>query len=146
MPTTLALNPITLDLDLTHPGGTLLSGLQAIAQAVAITLRTAKREWWLDASFGLDYHNLWLVKAPNVQLLAADVRTQLLRLQGVRAVTRAEFDLDAASRHLSVTLEVETTEGRLTATASDVPLGAGLFVLHFSSPYGPLFVDGGLAP
>lgn len=89
----------------------LLNGPRRIAQQIKVTLLAFLGEWFLDTSFGVPYLDEVMVKNPRIGTLQAIFRAKIIDVPGVSRVRRLSFDLNRATRALSVTFEAETLEG-----------------------------------
>jgi hypothetical protein len=109
--TDLALDPLTHDL--VFEGGdlsTVTDGAE-IEQSLKIALLTGLGEWAFDTAAGVAYRNGWRVRPINSALINADVRRVCLGVAGVLRVDKVSIDLDAATRHVTVGVEVTTIYG-----------------------------------
>lgn len=93
----------TGDLDITNGKLSLVDGLYRIRQQGLIRLRFLKGEWFLDAREGMPYFQEILGVKPFSETLARTrSRAALLGISGVLDVKSMEFELDGATRELSV--------------------------------------------
>jgi hypothetical protein len=74
----------------------------AVAQHIAIRLRTFFGEWFLDAREGVPYFELILVKNPDLPRIENIFRTVILETPGVSNIDRLLLAHDAATRILSI--------------------------------------------
>lgn len=131
--TDIALDLITGDIDLSTEGGAWVSGMQAIAQRLLYALRLGKGEWWLDEAAGLDIR-LIAQKPYRPQVVEAELRRVIARVDGVVAVRDVTLGLDLATRALTGSATIETREGLLSLTAEPAEDGslATLFTAAWS--------------
>ena len=117
--TDLLLDPITHDLVLTDGDLTLVTGSQEVRQRIKVTLLAQTTEWLFDLAFGVPYLEEILVKAPDLEAIAARLRGIIAGVEGVTAILELELSQDDITRILLVTGQVDTREG---ATDISVPL------------------------
>lgn len=89
----------------------LLDNARRIAQQIKVTLLAFLGEWFLDTSFGVPYLDEIMVKNPRIGTLQAIFRAKIIDVPGVTRVRRLTFDMNRATRALSVSFEAETLEG-----------------------------------
>lgn len=89
----------------------LLNGARRVAQQIKITLLAFLGEWFLDTSFGVPYLEEVMIKNPRGGTLQAVFRAKIIAVPGVLRIRRLQFELDRASRGLTVIFEAETSEG-----------------------------------
>ena len=96
------------DLDLSTNDLQLVDGVEAVRQELQIRYRFFLGEWFLDSSEGVPYIRDVLKKTPN----EAQVRAMLVEVArttpGVASVDGIELDLDAATRTLTVALDLQS--------------------------------------
>lgn len=103
------------DLDLSTNDFQLVDGVDAVRQELQIRYRFFLGEWFLDPDEGVPYVRDVLKKNPN----EAQVRAMLVEVAkttpGVASVDSITLDLDAATRTLTVALDVQSdVTGELT--------------------------------
>lgn len=106
------------DGDITVSGGDLqlVSGAEAIVQAVRIRLQFFRGEWFLDTEAGVPYFQDVLVKSPDANVLQALFRNAILETPGVSAVNGLTLTFDRTNRSLSVSYRAETDVGEIVST------------------------------
>ena len=108
----LLLDPDTGDLRIEN--GDLVLGVD-IAQAINIQLRWLAGEWFRDTRLGIEYFTHG--KNPDVDYIAAQIRTAISETPQVAEVTRFVYSLDARTRKLSVDWAAITDDGESVAGA-----------------------------
>ena len=113
-------NPTVGDLYLTDGQITLTPDAKtAVAQHIAIRLRTFFGEWFLDVREGVPYFELVLVKNPDLGRITSIFRSVILATPGVASIARLQLAHDAATRILSVSdLRIKLDDGA-TLTGAD---------------------------
>lgn len=87
-------------------------GIQEMKQRIGIAIKTHYGEKLLDNTLGLPWVERILVKNPDLNQIASDTRLYLsTRVEGVTGIRALEITLDATTREMSWTLDLETTEG-----------------------------------
>ena len=94
----------------------LVSGSDAIVQAVKIRLQFFKGEWFLNLDAGVPYFQEILVKNPNPNVLQTLFRKALLETPGVLAIESLALTFDGRTRQLAVSYRVTTDVGELAST------------------------------
>jgi hypothetical protein len=90
----------------------LVSGRDAIAQAIERRLKTFRGEWFLDGSIGVPYVEQALGrKAPNLAAVEQLLRAEILAVEGVISVLSLTLSLASSTRTLSGTFSASTSEG-----------------------------------
>ena len=114
----LKLDPLTNDIALEQGVVVLTTGSEASAQRIRSRLLTVRGEWFLDTNFGLDYHGVIWVKGLPAAVVDAHIQREILRGadKGSR-ITSYVRNFDSATRHLSVSAQVESPDG-VTITVS----------------------------
>jgi hypothetical protein len=74
------------DIDLTNMSMTLVTGQEAIAQEIRISMRFFKGEWFLDTRIGIPYFQSILGEKPSEETVATIYRQALLSIPGVKTV------------------------------------------------------------
>lgn len=80
-------------------------------QRASVALQTHRGEWLFDNEHGLPFTEEILVKAPNLDQIAARVRAYILTLEGFIGVTQCALTLDREERRLHIDLNAEIPEG-----------------------------------
>ena len=104
------------DLSISAGDIVLISGAEAIVQAIRIRLQFFKGEWFIDLNAGIPWFQDVLVKNPDVNLLYSIFRKALLETPGVLAVNALSLSLDRGTRTLTVSYRVSTDTDELTST------------------------------
>lgn len=91
------------DLDLVNGDLRIASGPEAVAQRVAVRLRTFRGEWIFDQLLGTPWIQQILGKSPNLQLISGILRRRILQSQGVSSLQTFSVRFDRSSRQLVVT-------------------------------------------
>lgn len=106
------------DGDLSVSGGDLqlVSGADAIVQAVRIRLQFFRGEWFLDVDAGVPYFQDVLVKNPDPNVLQAVFRAAILETPGISELTALSIDFDRTNRRLSVSYRADTDVGEISST------------------------------
>lgn len=87
-------------------------GLEEMKQRVGIAIKTHLGEKNLDTTLGLDWAGEILVKNPDLDQIASSARAYLsTRVEGITNVRSLEIELNTATRVMTWTLDLETTEG-----------------------------------
>ena len=95
----LKLDTATNDLALEKGDLLTVSGGDEYAQRIKDRLKTFVGEWFLNLSYGIDYRNRILVKNARVSVIAAHVRTAILK-SAPGKITAFSYELD--DRNLKV--------------------------------------------
>lgn len=103
------------DFTLTSGDLQLVSGADAIVQAVRIRMQFFKGEWFLDLDAGIPYFQEIFVKNPNPNVLQSLFRQALLETPGILAIESLSLAFDGATRRLTVNYRVSTDVGELTS-------------------------------
>lgn len=120
------MNIDTNDLEIINGDLALATGTVAIQQDLQQTLQLFLGEWFLDTSKGLPYLQLILVKNPNLDVIQATLLNAARAVNGVEDIVGFQFDYDAKTRTLSVSMQAKTTTGTvIKAQASIGVKGAG---------------------
>lgn len=89
----------------------LLTGLDAVAQMVDITLKTLLGEWFSDTTVGVPYFQEILVKAPNIPAIRQIFKQAIEGVDGIASVTTLDLTFDKANRKLIVSWAATTNLG-----------------------------------
>jgi len=95
----------------------LVTGTNAVMQAVLIALNTFIGTYWLDTGYGIDYWNGVLGKNRPRELILATFRNALLAVEGVIAVPSIEYSLSNA-RVCRVTAKIKSNDGVFNVSTS----------------------------
>lgn len=113
----IGLNATTHDLTLVNGDLVILDGAERVRQHLAIKLRLWRGEWFLDEEFGTPYLTDILGKQISLGGSVAALKTSILEVDGVQAITRFDFEFNRSSRNLVVDFDVTTPFGILTYVA-----------------------------
>jgi hypothetical protein len=87
-------------------------GLAEMKQRIAIAIKTHLGEKLLDTTLGLPWAERILIKNPDLDQINTDTRLYLTtRVEGVTGIRQLEINYDRATRIMTWTLNIETTEG-----------------------------------
>jgi len=96
------------DLDLSTGNLVVLGGADALAQRIRTRLQTFLGEVFTNLSIGVPYfQSIFQDKNPKVSVLNAGFVDPVVSLDGVDKVLSVDYDLDGATRALSVTMRVQ---------------------------------------
>ncbi len=117
--TDLKLDPLTDDITITQGEVETITGGEAKAQRIRSRLLTVRGEWFLDTTFGLDYHGVVWVKATPRDVLAAHVKREILRGADVGdKITEFEMEYNNTTRNLSVVAKLQNEDGTSTIVST----------------------------
>jgi len=89
----LKLDNLTNDISLSFGDLVTVTGLAEAGQRIKDRLKTFKNEWFLNLSYGIDYIGKILIKNPRTSVIAAHVRSEILKsAKGEITSFSAEFD------------------------------------------------------
>lgn len=91
------------------------TGIDAIRQACEIMLNMTAGEYFLDLDAGIPWFDRVLVKAPDLKAIEALLRSKLLGVPGIRAVTSLTLIFDRQNRTLSGQWVASSDLGEITA-------------------------------
>lgn len=86
---------------------------EEIKQRVLVTLKAFKGEWLFDTEFGVPYREEILVRDPDLNQIDARLRDIISNVEGITQILELSLILDAVTRILTVTMTLDTVEGRL---------------------------------
>lgn len=113
-------NPDVGDLYLTDGQITLTPDTKtAVAQHIAIRLRTFFGEWFLDTAQGVPYFEIVMVKNPDLSQISGIFRAVILETPGVAYIDRLNLDHDKATRVLNISDLRIVLDSGATLTGSD---------------------------
>jgi hypothetical protein len=107
----LALDPVSGDLLLEQGRARLVHGAEAVRQLWITRITLFKGEWFLDRSRGIDYQTDVLVKNAKQAVLRSIFAEVTRATTGVADVTKLRFDLNRATRLLTIEAEVVLDSG-----------------------------------
>jgi len=96
------------DLDVSEYGD--ISLTDSVRQAVKIRLKWFFDEWRLAPQFGIEYFELFLVKAPNKEQLRQTIREAVMSVDEVTDVENINIAIDNPTRQATITLDIVTLE------------------------------------
>lgn len=89
-----------------------VKGVERVRQQVEFRLSLWAGEWFLDESFGTPYLLRILGKtAVSVDAAVDALRQQMLDVEGVQSINRLDYTFDAATRKLSVDVDLQSAYG-----------------------------------
>jgi len=95
-----------------------ISMTESVRQAVAVRLRWIFGEWRLGPNMGFPWFEEVFVKRPNEPKIRRRLRTEILKVEGVKAAKVTAFDYDPAKRTARIaytcTVAEETYREELT--------------------------------
>lgn len=101
-------------------------GVAGIASDLKAAWSVIKGEWFLNLDDGVDYYGLVFVKNPDLGAIRQDFIRVALTVPGVVQVPTFEPVVDAATRTLSASYEVECDTGLVITAVGDVLLSLGV--------------------
>ncbi len=109
----LELDPLTHDLMLVDGAAQLVASVE---QKIKIRLLFIRGEWFLDTEVGIPYLDQVFVKQPNLDLLRALYRTEIIETLGVLAVREMRVTFIAGTRRLSISFTADSDVGEIDQT------------------------------
>ena len=82
----------------------------SIQQAILIHLRWFFSEWRLGPDYGFPYWEDVFVKNPDIEKIKRDIRTEIMKVEGVRYANVTQVTFDAAERRASFNYTAVTDE------------------------------------
>ena len=73
-----------------------------VRQAVRVRLLWILNEWRLGPDFGFPWFEEVLVKNPNLERIAGDIRSAVSKVDGVERVTSVVYNLDKQTRKVRI--------------------------------------------
>ncbi len=107
----LALDPVTGDLRVVGGRLVVLSGEEAVAQRIAVRLRTFEGEWIFDTSLGTPYFQNILGTRRREKLIQSILRKRVADTPGVLRVIELSVTIDGSTRVAAVTGKVQVEGG-----------------------------------
>lgn len=107
----LALDKNTHDLDLTGDQLSLVSGVDAIRQHLAIRLQLFRGEWFLDTRVGIPYYQSILIKNPDLIAVRGIYTQAILATPGVESIGKFDLTFDTSIRKLVISFECVVDTG-----------------------------------
>jgi len=95
----------------------LVEDAEQVKQQLLIKLKLWTGEWFLDTEFGTPYLQDILGKQLTLSGVIAAIRTSIMEVDGVQAITDFSFDFDRQKRILRVSFEAQTPYGIVEVSA-----------------------------
>jgi hypothetical protein len=89
----------------------LVDGVDAVAQDVDIRLQFFLGEWFLDTRLGVPYYQQILGAKPRLGAVASIIRKAIFTTPGVVSISDFSIDWEGATRTMSISTKIESTEG-----------------------------------
>ena len=112
----IALDPLTNDILLVEDSAQLVSGVDQIAQNLAIRLRFIRGEWYLNTLAGIPYYQYFFIKEPNQIQVETFLKDEIVGTNGVLEITSFESNYSASNRKYNVTFGCKTVDGTVQIT------------------------------
>ncbi len=96
-------------------------GLEEMVQRVAIAYKTHLGEWDFDINRGLPWLEEILVKSPDLDQVKSRVTAYTLTIEGITGVNSIDVTLDESTRVMTITADLETSDGVTGPFNIDVP-------------------------
>ncbi len=106
----IALDPATGDLLLVNFGAQIVTGIDQIAQNLAIRLRFIQGEWYLNILVGIPYYQYFFIKNPNQIQVESFLKDEIVNTNGVEQITSFSSDYDANHRKFNVVFSCMAVE------------------------------------
>lgn len=87
--------------------------IETIDQKIKVELLFLFGEWFLNTTEGVPYFDKVAVKNPQLSQIEALLRSKILSVEGVTEINSLILDFAAATRVLSISGKVKTTEGEI---------------------------------
>jgi len=115
-------------------------GRSAVAQKIGYRLNLFKGEWPLDITQRVDYRGSVFQKSPNLTVVAAVIKTEVLDVEGVIGIRSYQQQV-TTDRRLLVSFVAETEEGDLEVVAEQLEVSAWAWTLSFPGlgRYSPMY-------
>lgn len=107
----LYLDPKKHDLVISRYDLNLVRHVQSTAQRLKVKLKVFFAEWFLNRQFGVPYYESVLKKAPDLQLIEAEIKRAILKVDKVVEILEFSLEFDTNQRRLFIAFRVRTTEG-----------------------------------
>ncbi len=109
--TTLKLDPTTNDFAVEANTLVLISSTDEVEQRLRSRLKMFRGEWFLNPGRGVPYRTEIFVKGIDPARIAAAFKREILTTSGVLELLAYDQELDSATRTLTVTFRVLSTDG-----------------------------------
>lgn len=96
------------DLDITENGDIKKTG--SMQQAILIHLRWIFSEWRLGPEYGFPYWEDVFIKNPDIERIKRDIRSEIMKVEGVKFANVDRVEYDPAARTASFTYTATTDE------------------------------------
>lgn len=123
--------------DLAYPF-TFVGTREAIAQFVRTRLMSWTEEWFLNLEYGMPYRESILVKAPNLSIVGAIIKSEVVTVPGVLRIVEYISTFNRTFRTFSAQLTVQTEDGPVTLAIEGDDLQFSV-VLLLLQPQGNFF-------
>lgn len=88
-----------------------VDGAERVRQQIEFRLSLWRGEWFLDGDFGTPYLQNILGKQLTINGALAAIRSEVMSVEGVTAITNFEYTFDRPNRKLSVQFQASTDYG-----------------------------------
>jgi len=112
----LKLNRLTHDLELNAFDLQVVGDIDYVAQKLKIRLWFLYREWFLDTTQGVPYHDYIWVKIPNIPKVETIIKATILETDGVNELLSFSTSFDRLRRSFTVDFTANTLYGDLSIT------------------------------
>ncbi len=102
------------DLDLTNGELSLVTGIAGVAQAITMKLRTWLGESKYDRNAGVPYMQVIFKRGVRLEAVRFILEQIILSVPGVTEVVDLDFNLDSASREVTITGRVSALDEETT--------------------------------
>lgn len=86
-----------------------------IIQRVTTRLNRYVGEWFLDTSKGIDYFGIVFIHSPDLVVIEALMKNEILQEEGIVEIVSFELDFNRALRKLSVTFTARFEDGTIVS-------------------------------
>ncbi|CAQ85184.1 MULTISPECIES: hypothetical protein [Photorhabdus] len=93
---------------------------EAIAQCVQTRLLSLRNDWFLDSDHGVRWFD-YLKKNPNILAMESELKTTVLKTEGVTEITAFDIIIDIDSRGSLVTVTYIDIYGNKKEVNTDAP-------------------------
>jgi hypothetical protein len=121
--TTIAIDPVTGDLQVASNQLVLLDGPDQVTQQLRSRLRMIAGEWFLDPTRGVDYRGVVWVKGVSDSLVAAEFKRNILTVPGVLQLIA--YSQTLTGRQLAPAFTVQSVDGTTIKIQDVLPPSTG---------------------